>query len=695
MYVVLKMVRSTQVKKPKGESMRRNAMKFMSAALLCALAMPAAAMADEAALQLKVDELTKKVDKLQDKSLSKWLTIGGDYRFRLDSLRGEVPAHSSAVGTLFNMIMGPNGFTANPAQGGVAGTTIIGDPNGAVSPNGTQFIMQGKSGALFTPTQFNTIINTYMPQAMFNFLTVGGNNSQFAQAIGNVMGAAQGNINTALTNTAFTTQQAGILNTLTAKGVFNSVFTMLGNGNLQTGQQNFQAQIGQLATQLGITPAQAGQLANQVLLQSFLGAPSPFLSQVPAFKPKNDTLYTNRLGIDLHAKATKDVTVNVRLVAYKTFGSSDDSAVTNGGSTPYFADRVGVFDGTLGHIPSSSLLDVDRAYATWANIADLPVWISVGRRPATNGAPSNLRLNNERPGNGGTPALLVDYAFDGMTIGWAPDVPGLPGAYAKICYGRAFESGYDKSKGNNPTGSTVTDTDMVGVAVIPIDTDPLRIWLQWNRGMNIFDFPVMNNTAFGNTGTNVDLGSIDWWGGGMMSTIKNVGPGNLNFFADGALSIAHPNNNVSNNAGFQGLMTGQFFNQDFNPTDKTGWGAYVGARYDFTPSKTKLGFEYNHGSKYWQPFVPAADDIWTAKLGTRGDVYEAYAIQELNLKPISSYLSKAFFKVGYQYYDFEFTGSNNWVGAPVRISEIKSTDLMLLTPMKNAQDIYFTFEVKF
>jgi hypothetical protein len=656
--------------------MKDNAMKLLSGALLLALALPAAALADEQALQMKVDELTKKVDKLEDKSLSKWLTIGGDFRFRVDSLRGEAPAFSSAIGTMQQMT---TNFLLDP--------TVATGANGI--PSATAFMLAGEPGKLFSSSQLNTILGSYMPQAMFNFLTVGGNSSAFNQVIGQYMTAAGGSVDAALAAHALSAQQSGILNTLIAKGVFDSVLAKLGGGNLAAGQAAFQNMIGQLAANLGTTPDKAALLANTALLQSFLGAGSPNLKTVPASKPKNDSLYTNRLGIDLHAKATKDITVNVRLVAYKTFGSQDDSAVTNGGATPYFADRVGVFDGTIGHIPSSSLLEVDRAYATWSNILDQPVWLSVGRRPSTNGAPSNIRLNNERPGNGGTPALLVDYAFDGMTIGWAPDIEALPGAYAKVCYGRAFESGLDK-----PSGNSLNDTDMLGIAVIPIDTDPLRVWLQWNRGMDIFDFPVQNNTFFGNTGPSVNLGSIDWYGAGFMSTLKNIGPGKLNFFGDAGMSITHPNNNVSANAGFEGLMTGQFFDQEA-PTSKTGWAAYVGARYDFDATKTKLGVEYNHGSKNWITFAPAADDMWTSKLGTRGDVYEVYLIQELNLKPISSYLSKAFFRVGYQYYNFDYTGSNNWVGAPVKIADIKSTDLMLLSPLKNAQDIYATFEVKF
>ncbi len=151
---------------------------------------------------------------------------------------------------------------------------------------------------------------------------------------------------------------------------------------------------------------------------------------------------------------------------------------------------------------------------------------------------------------------------------------------------------------------------------------------------------------------------------------------------------------MSANAGFEGLLTGQFF-QPEAPTDKTGWVAWVGARYDVTASSTKIGAEYNHGSKNWFGLTPAADDLWTSKVGTRGNVYEGYIIQELPLKPVSSYVSKAFFRAGYQYYDFEYTGSNNWVGAPVKISNIKPTDMMLLTPLKKAQDIYVTFEVHF
>lgn len=534
-----------------------------------------------------LDELKGQVKMLESKSLGKWLTVGGDYRFRYDHLSGQTKPFTDVAGTFANAQQSLQAdFFGNPST--VAGSS------------------------------------TYFGGAPFNMSTAGALSAlmNFSQAMNGVA----------------TYDQARAF-------VSNSM--------------------------------------NAGLIQGIGG----FARTVPAYKPENTSLFTNRFGLDIGVKATENVSVTARLVMYKMFGAQDDAAITNAGTAPYFADRVGVFDGTLGHVPSNSYLDVDRVYATWSNIADREIWFSVGRRPSTGGAPSNLRHNNPRPGNGGIPSLLVDYAFDGMTIGYAPDIDSLPGAYGKICFGRGFESGYRKTPANS-----IKDTDFIGVAVIPIDTDPLRVWLQWNRGINIFDAPTMNNTYFGNTKPKTNLGDIDWYGAGFMSTFKNVGTGILNVFADVGLSVTHPNDNVSAQFGFQGLMTGGFFAPEA-PSSKRGTAIALGLRYDL-PSKTKLGFEFNHGSKNWITFAPAADDMWTTKVGVRGEVYEAYLIQELDQMPISSYFSRAFFRFGAQRYSFKYTGSNNWVGAPVKISEVNG-QMMTTTPLENATNVYATFEVKF
>jgi hypothetical protein len=589
--------------------MKQQQMKrALLAVLVSGIFLPVAAQASEAELLSKIEALTKelqalkvqvqaqaqttqkvadKVEMTESKSIGKWLTVGGDYQFRVDSLRGETRAYTDVVGTFANAQQALQGdFFANPST--VAGSS------------------------------------TFFGGAPFNLSTAG--------ALTALMQFSQG---------------------MSAVQTYNQAVAFTTN------------------------PMNAG------LIQGIGG----FAATIPAYKPKNDTNYTNRFGLDLGIKAAQDVSLSARLMMYKTFGSQDEASVTNGSNAPFFADRVGVFDGTLSHVPSNSYLNVDRVYATWNNLFDEDMWFSVGRRPSTFGGPNNFRLNAEKPGRGGTPALLVDYAFDGMTLGYGFDVDSMPGAYAKVCYGRGFESGF-----RSPLLNSIQDTDMVGVAFVPYETDRMRIWTQWNRGMDIFDAPKMTNTYFGNTMPSTNLGDIDWFGIGLMGTLKNVGTGDLNYFADFGWSVTHPNNNVSANFGFQGLLTGGFF-QPEAPSDKTGGAVLLGVRYDL-PSKTKIGFEYNYGSKNWITFAPASADMWTSKVGTRGNVYEAYVIQELDAKPISSFASKTFFRLGFQYYDFKYTGSNNWVGAPVKISEVNG-QMMTMTPLEKAYDLYGTVEVKF
>ncbi len=399
-----------------------------------------------------------------------------------------------------------------------------------------------------------------------------------------------------------------------------------------------------------------------------------------SYDVKNDSFMTNRFGLNLKAQALEDVVVKARLLMYKVFGH-ETSTPANG---RYFGDRaMGSNDGTVGHVPADNSLRVDYAYATWSNIAEKPVWFSVGRRPSTGGIPTNIKNNSEKGGTGGIPGILVDYAFDGMTIGIAPDIEALPGAYAKLCYGKGFDSGYV-----NTTGTTLKDTDFLGLNAALYDTDALHVELQYQKGWNIFDMPSDGVASFGATGPSENLGNIDWIGGVVMGKVRD-----LNLFFSAAQSKTDPNSNTFNSNGTPwGLLwTG-------TKESHTGTAVYLGGRYDIASTGTKIGAEYNQGSKNWIGMVPAGDDIWTSKLGTRGSVYEVYVIQELNAAPVSSYVSKAFFKLGYQAYKFDYTGSNFWIGAPVKISDLNQTNAanaQILAPIEKATDLYLTFNVRF
>jgi hypothetical protein len=414
----------------------------------------------------------------------------------------------------------------------------------------------------------------------------------------------------------------------------------------------------------------------------FSGKPGP----VAGFTVENTALMTNRFGLNIRADAMEDVTVKARLEMYKIWGHETSGPIQG----DFAADRAfGVNDATIGHVPYDNALLADYVYATVSNIFGAPAWFSVGRRPSTGGIPSNLRQNLEKVGTAGIPSLMVDYAFDGMTLGYAPDVDALPGMYAKLCYGKGYDSGYQPT-----TGTTLKDTDFFGVDAVILDTELVHVELQYQMGRNIFDAPSDGFTmvdpvtgALTPVSVTENLGDISWVGGVVTGKI-----GNLNLFASAAESKTDPNNNTfGNNMSPWGLLWTAASAGGEGPVKATGYAYYIGARYDM--NRTKIGAEYNYGSKNWIALVPADDDIWTGKLGTRGGVYEVYIIQELNRKPITK-RAKAFVRLGYQYYKFNYTGSNFWVGAPVSMP-MAAVVPQPLAPLSDAQDLYLTFDVLF
>lgn len=434
---------------------------------------------------------------------------------------------------------------------------------------------------------------------------------------------------------------------------------------------------------------------------TFPGPMNIYSVGVPGYEVKNNSLMTNKFGLHMKAKATEDVAVKAKFDMYKVWGSSDSSAVTS----PFFSpEKAGIFDGNSSHVPEDNALRVDYAYATWSNVGGLPAWFSVGRRPSTGGSPSNLKANSEKSGTAGVPSFLIDYAFDGMTVGYAPEIDALPGAYAKICYGRGYESGYKSI--NNPT--YLKDVDMVGVNVVPYDTTALHVEVQYDKAYNMMSNPPID--AFGPVQAN--LGDIEQYGVLLVGKVENAGGGNgLNWFVSGAVSKTSPND-AGYNAPFYDMggapQMAKFGLLYDDPAfggvkeSKTGSAIFVGARYDITKTRTKIGLEYNQGSKNWIAFAPASDDMIASKVGTRGQVYEIYVIQELDKAPVAKN-GNAFFRLGYQLYKFEYTGSNSWLGEPKKISDLTSTptsmaDVLgtqMYPPLEKATDIYLTFNVRF
>jgi hypothetical protein len=109
---------------------------------------------------------------------------------------------------------------------------------------------------------------------------------------------------------------------------------------------------------------------------------------------------------------------------------------------------------------------------------------------------------------------------------------------------------------------------------------------------------------------------------------------------------------------FGGLGSDPF---DASATNHSGYMVYAGVRYAFPQNdgRTKLGFEYNHGSKYWFNFAQAEDDIISPKTSARGDVFETYLTHRINQRFI--------LKADYQRFNYTWSGSGWHVGAPKRL----------------------------
>ena len=105
---------------------------------------------------------------------------------------------------------------------------------------------------------------------------------------------------------------------------------------------------------------------------------------VGGYSDDNKIMYTNRLRLNLDAKVADNVSVTARLSMYKVFGDSTGVQVFDGQPTSLN------IDGTTASVPNSDMLRVERAYFTWSKIAATPLYISIGRRPSTDGVSDEL-----------------------------------------------------------------------------------------------------------------------------------------------------------------------------------------------------------------------------------------------------------------------------------------------------------------
>ncbi len=399
----------------------------------------------------------------------------------------------------------------------------------------------------------------------------------------------------------------------------------------------------------------------------------------------NDTLWTNRLRLNMRVKATENVEFKGRLAMYKTWGNQSAFTDDSGAMWP-------VFDGNVTRTPAeSSALYVDRAFVNWNNIGGLPMWFSIGRRPTTDGPPAEIRMGNDE--RMGTPMAFMDWPFDGLSLGygwnWADDDMGV--SKLRFCYGRGFEAGLE-----NTASNSIDDMDFAGFSWDIMQKGNRFAYVQTFMAFNVVNYPnfqdTLTNSAFGTLsglGDRQNLGNI-WH----TSALYEDKIGDLNYFVAGGYSRTLPDSAGMFNdyaAMAQGLAGP-------NTDNENGYSLYAGVRYDMDDIGLKLGAEFNYGSQYWLAMSPGHDDIYQSKLATRGQVYEIYGLYDLPTGEAISKYAKTFVRIGYQHYEYDYSGSGDWNSMPYDLdsaADQASLALLGLDPVDRADQVYLTFEAYF
>lgn len=388
-------------------------------------------------------------------------------------------------------------------------------------------------------------------------------------------------------------------------------------------------------------PAQQAQLMQLLMSDPRL--------QIPSYDADNSILYTNRLRLEMRAEVADNVSFMGRLGMYKVWGDSTGAQVFDG--------SAGTFniDGTTVGRPNSDILRVERAFFDWKNIAGLPIYLSIGRRPSTEGAPLNLRNDELR---GGTPlGAAVNYQFDGITLGWHVS----ENSTARLCYGVGYESGFGNGAVLKMPADRLKDAQFLGVNWDVWSTDSMFIQGTVARAFDVTDgfngLIVLPKDPL--TGQDVpapvilrytpsaNLGDIDLASGLL---IRRDGP--LDWFVSLNYMKSHPN---SVSTPFGGLFSDPFEIPEAH--DGTMW--WVGLRLNLNDETTKIGLEYNHGSQYWFNFAQAEDDLIAPKTNTRGNVIEAYVTHRIHKKFIV--------KASYIDYSYDWSQSGWNLGTPKKL----------------------------
>ena len=407
-------------------------------------------------------------------------------------------------------------------------------------------------------------------------------------------------------------------------------------------------------------------------------------------KSKNDALLTNRLWLGMGYKADDNSSFHGKLSYNKAFGDTANHSQSN--TNPGYAN----FDWVTNENATDNTIKLKEAYWLYSNDTflgtNVPWNASVGRRPSTDGLPINIR-NNQKANS--PLSHVVDVEFDGFSVRYdTQELTGLTGSWFKICGGRGLTNAKPRFQfdgtdyANDDTKNA--NIDMLGFIAVPYDNGQYSVHLNYAHAWNLIGYtnnqlgayqtamstantPSKVMDAYSNLSFN-DVGDMDF--ATVLLKTEGIGNGISDYlddtiaFGSFAMSKTNPNNKE---------MLG-------SPDSEVGTSVWLGinAPCPISPDDSRIGFEWNKGSKYWRSMTYGEDTYAGSKIATRGQAWEVYRNQNLT-KALS-------FGVSYVYMDYKYTGSNSFFGVegkPVLISEAGDK------AVESAQDIRAYMRHKF
>ena len=410
-------------------------------------------------------------------------------------------------------------------------------------------------------------------------------------------------------------------------------------------------------------------------------------------KSKNDALLTNRLWLGMGYKADDNSSFHGKLSYNKAFGDTANHSQSN--TNPGYAN----FDWVTNENATDNTIKLKEAYWLYSNDTflgtNVPWNASVGRRPSTDGLPINIR-NNQKANS--PLSHVVDVEFDGFSVRYDTEaLTGLTGSWFKICGGRGLTNAKPRFQfdgtdyANDDTKNA--NIDMLGFIAVPYDNGQYSVHLNYAHAWNLIGYtnnqlgayqtamstantPSKVMDAYSNLSFN-DVGDMDF--ATVLLKTEGIGNGISDYlddtiaFGSFAMSKTNPNNKE---------MLG-------SPDSEVGTSVWLGinAPCPISPDDSRIGFEWNKGSKYWRSMTYGEDTYAGSKIATRGQAWEVYRNQNLT-KALS-------FGVSYVYMEYDYTGSNSFFGAegtPMTMAEAQS---QRQNPVESAQDVRAYMRYKF